>query len=309
MSLVSDLSPVVLFVYNRPEHTRRTVEALAANEMAAESDLFIYADGSKKPEHADAVRKVREYIRSIGGFRSMTIVERQENWGLARSVITGVTELVNRFGRIIVLEDDLIVSPYFLKYMNDALKLYQNEEQVMQISGYMFDTDLKSSDSDAIFLSFAASWGWATWQRAWKYFSPSLEGHERLKKDAALKNKFNLDGHYQYFDMLEKQLRGEIDSWAIIWNLNVFMKNGLVLFPTRSLVSNIGFDGSGRHCKDIGRQQNAIFTTYNKFIYPVIIKESTFKTDVYEAIYKLNSKNTWIGLKNYIARIMKLRIK
>src|SRR5689334_19947926 len=116
-----NLAPITLFVYNRPEHTRRTVEALLKNELAAESDLFIFSDAPKKPESDESVRMVRDYIHAITGFKSVTIIERDRNWGLADSIIDGVTSVVNQYGRIIVLEDDLVVSAHFLEYMNTAL--------------------------------------------------------------------------------------------------------------------------------------------------------------------------------------------
>jgi hypothetical protein len=241
-------APVTLFVYNRPAHTRRTVEALRKNELASESDLIIYSDAPKKPEAAEAVREVREYIRTISGFRSVSIVERDKNWGLANSIIDGVTTVVNRYGRIIVLEDDLVTSPYFLQFMNEALDRYQDDPRVMQISGHMFPADV-TAETDAVFLPMTTSWGWATWQRAWQYFDPTAAGYETIKRDAKLRRHFNLDGSYGYFGMLEQQLQGKIDSWAVRWHLSVFLHGGLTLFPQKTLVENTGFDGSGTHCE------------------------------------------------------------
>src|SRR5450631_620851 len=176
-------APITLFVYNRPAHTLRTVEALRKNELASESDLIIFSDAPKKTEAAAAVREVREYIRTISGFHSVSIVERDKNWGLANSIIDGVTTVVNRYGRIIVLEDDLVTSPYFLHFMNKALDLYQDEPRVMQISGHIFPADV-TAETDAVFLPMTTSWGWATWQRAWQYFDPTAAGYESIKRDA-----------------------------------------------------------------------------------------------------------------------------
>jgi hypothetical protein len=242
-----NLAPIALFVYSRPVHTRRTVEALLKNEPAAESDLFIFSDAPKKPEAAESVRKVRDYIQTIAGFKSVKIIERDKNWGLANSIIDGVTSVVNQYGRIIVLEDDLITSPHFLEYANTALERYQDDGRVMQISGHMFPTEF-STTADAVFLQMTTSWGWATWSRAWQHFDPESQGFAQLRADGALRKRFNLDGAYDYFSILEAQLAGRVDSWAVRWHLSVFMRGGLTLFPVRSLVENFGFDGSGTHC-------------------------------------------------------------
>ena len=178
------------------------------------------------------------------------IFENSVNLGLANSVIKGVTEVVNKYGRGIVLADDLLTAPGFLRYMNDALDRYENEEKVMQISGHMFDVDIEA-ETDAVFLPFTTSWGWATWKRAWSKFDPSAAGYDLLREDKSLRHKFDLDGTYDYFAMLERQLKGKVNSWAIRWYLSVFMLNGISLFPTKTLVYNFGFDGSGTHCGKI----------------------------------------------------------
>jgi hypothetical protein len=241
-----NLAPIALFVYNRLVHTRRTVEALLKNELAAESDLFIFSDAPKKPEAAESVREVREYIRTIAGFQSITIVERDKNWGLANSIIDGVTTVVNQYGRIIVLEDDLVVSSKFLEFMNNALDRYRSYGQVMQVSGYMFPVS-EPIREDAVFLPLTTSWGWATWDRAWQRFDPSPTTWSRIRNDAGSLRAFDLDGADPYSDMMGAQLRGEIDSWAIRWYASVFSQKGLVLFPRETLVYNAGLEGSGTH--------------------------------------------------------------
>jgi hypothetical protein len=241
-----NLAPITLFVYNRPWHTRQTIEALQKNDLATESDLFIYADGPKKAEHAGAGDEVREYIRGVDGFKSVTIVEREENWGLARSIISGVTEVVNSIGRIIVLEDDLLTSPFFLRYMNDALDLYDNEEGVISIHAYTFP--LNSSLPETFFLKGTGCWGWATWERSWKIFEPN--GQKLLENIIArrLENEFDLNGAYPYTRMLKDQISGKNDSWAVRWHASGFLKDKLTLHYKQSFTCNIGFDGSGTHC-------------------------------------------------------------
>lgn len=244
--LCNDCAPIALFVYNRPQHARRTVETLRANGYAKNSDLFVFSDAPRDEGAARAVAEVRELMRDIDGFRSVTLVERERNLGLASSIIDGVTRLCEERGRVIVLEDDLLVSPYFLEYMNTALEHYREDERVMQISGHMFPIDV-AVETDAVFLPMTTSWGWATWLRAWRHFDPTAKGYGALKHDAKLRRRFDLDGAYDYSGMLERQLRGEVDSWAVRWYLDVFMLGGLTLFPRKTLVANAGFDGSGTH--------------------------------------------------------------
>jgi hypothetical protein len=233
-------------VYNRPWHTRQTVEALQQNELASESDLIIFSDAPKKPEAAEAVREVREYIRTITGFRSVSIVERDKNWGLANSIIDGVTRLCNEYGRVIVLEDDLVTSPYFLNFMNTALDTYQDDEKVMHISGYMFPID-NTDMPETFFLRTASCWGWATWSRAWQHFekNPKKLLGEYTKQTI---NRFNMDGSYNFWVQVEQNERGLIDTWAVFWYASVFQKGGLCLHPKFSMVSNIGHDDTGLHC-------------------------------------------------------------
>lgn len=252
------LAPIVLFVYNRPEHTKLTVEALQKNTLAEHSDLIIYSDAPKKPEAEVTVLAVREYIRAIKGFKTVTVIEQKTNFGLAKSIIDGVTAVVNEFGKIIVLEDDLIVTPYFLDFMNSALNVYEKEDMVIQVSGYMFPVKMEL-ENDALFLPLTTSWGWATWRRAWKLFDPSAKGYALVKEDLVLRKRFNLDGEYDYFSMLEDQLAGQIDSWAIRWYLSTFLLGALTLYPRQSLVINNGFDGSGTH-GDVGESINRAVT-------------------------------------------------
>lgn len=239
-------APIAFFAYKRPRHTLRSLESLARNEGAAESELFIFCDAPKRQEDQEPVKQVREVVRSKKWCGTVNIIERETNLGLANSIIRGVTDLCDEYGSVIVIEDDLILSPFFLDYMNKALNLYKDAHHVMQISGYMFPVKLEL-ETDAIFLPFPTSWGWATWQNSWKYLDLSMSGYEKLKGESLLRYKFDLDGSYPYFKMLESQIKNKIDSWAIVWYLTVFMQQGLTLFPTQSLVTNIGFDGSGTH--------------------------------------------------------------
>jgi hypothetical protein len=198
------------------------------------------------PEHEADVAQVREYVKSVDGFKSIQIVERDVNFGLARSIIEGVTSVCNAKGRVIVLEDDLIVAPGFLSYMNAALRQYEWDERVYQISGYMYPVEVAPA-KDAFFLPMISCWGWATWKRAWDQLDTSLSGLSRLEVDKELRNRFDLNGAYDYFEMAQQQRKGKINSWGIQWHLSVFSKDGLVLYPRYSYVRNDGTDSSGTH--------------------------------------------------------------
>ena len=243
---MSDLASIVLFVYNRPDHTRRTLAALAANSLAAESDLIVYADGPKKPEHQASVDAVRELVRSTRGFKSVAIVERETNLGLANSIIAGVTEVCAARGRVIVVEDDLIVAPEFLAFLNAGLDRYRSEQSVLEISGYGYPAHDQSTPQ-TFFLPMASCWGWATWSRAWAAFDPKMSALSQLDDDPGARRRFNVDDTYDYYGMACQQRQGKIDSWGIRWQLSLFAHDGLVLYPRNSLVYNAGVDASGTH--------------------------------------------------------------
>ena len=240
------LAPICLFVYNRPWHTSQTIEALAKNELADKSELFIFSDGPKDDKTKQKVAEVRLYLKNITGFKNITIIERTENYGLANSIISGVTEIVNKYGKIIVMEDDLISSPYFLKYINEALNLYENEEKVISVHGYIYP--LKGKLPETFFIKGADCWGWGTWKRGWDLFESN--GQKLLDKLKAknLTYEFDFNGSFDYTKMLEGQITGKNDSWAVRWYASAFLNNGLTLYPGRSLIRNIGIDGSGVHC-------------------------------------------------------------
>ena len=249
-------APILLFTYNRPEHTRRTVEALQKNELADESDLFIYSDGAKGDEDKMNVQKVREYLQTIDHFRSVTTTIREYNYGLANNIIDGVTNLVGKFKKVIVLEDDLITSPFFLRFMNEALDKYKYEENVISIHGYCLPIEY---DEPVFFLKGADCWGWATWDRGWELFNTdSSQLLQQLKKSKAVIKEFDFNGTYDYSGMLKKQVKGKVNSWAIRWYASAFLRNKLTLYPGRSLVKNIGGDGSGTHSQDEKQYQTGL---------------------------------------------------
>lgn len=244
--MTNTYAPILLFVYNRPEHVRRNIQVLLKNELAAESELFIYSDAAKDETSQAAVKEVRAFIRSIQGFKKITITERAENWGLARSIIDGVTTQINRYGRVIVLEDDLVVAPHFLQFMNDALETYRDEERVGHIQACDFTHD--PSLPDTFLIKWTGSWGWGTWNRAWKHFNADGKALLTELESRKLTYTFDFNGKYGYTRMLRRQIEGKNNSWAIRWNASLFLKGILSLNVGKSLVQNEGFDGSGTNC-------------------------------------------------------------
>lgn len=241
-----ELAPVCLFVYNRLDHTKQTVEALAANTLAAETDLTVFADGARGDADAESVDAVRAFAHEVTGFRSVTVVERPTNMGLSRSLIGGTTAMLEDHDRVIVVEDDLVTSPQFLQFMNDGLEEYADDPRVASIHGYNYPIDTSGLD-DTFFLRMGDCWGWATWRRAWDVFEGDGKRllNEIQSKD--LTSAFDLEGAYPYTQLLRHQTRGLTQSWAIRWSASVFLAEMLTLYPTQSLVRNIGVDGSGTH--------------------------------------------------------------
>jgi len=239
-------SPILLFVYNRPEHAQMAIESLLQNSLAKESELFIYSDAAKNEEAQPAVDEVRKRIHTVSGFAKVTIIERKENWGLAKSIIDGVTTQVKKFGRVIVLEDDLVVAPHFLEFMNDALEMYKDEPKVGHIQACDFTKD--TTLPDTFLIKWTGSWGWATWDRAWQLFNPDGEALLKELEERRLTKVFDFNGSYRFTRMLRRQIQGKNNSWAIRWNASLFLKDVLSLNVGKSLVQNIGFDGSGTNC-------------------------------------------------------------
>jgi hypothetical protein len=245
------LAPIILFVYNRPGHTEQTLEALHLNEYASESVLYIYSDGLKEEASEESkknVEAVRTTIRKKQWCKEVIIVERTENYGLAKSVIEGVSEVIIRHENVIVLEDDLITASYFLKYMNEGLQLYEDDKQVYGVTGYKFPSSKEIKDQ-TYFLPISCSWSFGTWADRWNTIN--FDAEVLLKKIDAnkLQKKLNFGG-YPFYEMLKDQCTGRVNSWAILFYTSMFLENGYFLFPNRTLVENIGFDNSGTHYTD-----------------------------------------------------------
>lgn len=297
------LAPIALFTFKRPEHTRRTLESLAKNPEFTASPLFIYCDGARNEIEAAQVEETRKLVRDWP-HPDKTLVERERNWGLANSIIAGVTDLCERYGRVIVVEDDLIVSPIFLDYMNSALAHYADEPKVMQVSAHMFPVSIQST-YDAVMLPFITSWGWATWDRAWKHFDPSMTGYEKLKADRGLRRKFNLDGSYPYFRMLKRQVSGKVDSWAIRWYKSVFFHGGLTLYPCHSLVLNVGYGDTATHTSRHSRHEVAAVWQQKISRFPPCCIEQAEMLRVYKFLRSETSAISWLAIRLNLLRVTK----
>lgn len=234
------LAPIVLFTYKRLDTLKQTVKALQKNYLAVESDLYIFSDAAEAKPDADAIDAVREYIHSIDGFKSITIYESQLNKGLATSIIEGVTDIFNIHETVIVLEDDLISSPNFLNYMNRSLDFYGAEDKIFAISGYSCPI-VSSSASDVYFTSRSSSWGWATWKDRWGDIDWQLKDYSAFKNSDLLRNSFNKMGS-DMSQMLDRQMQGKINSWAIRWCYHQFKNDLISVHPYTSKIVNNGFN-------------------------------------------------------------------
>lgn len=240
-------TPLAFFAYNRPRHTARALDALAACRRLDDFEFYFFSDGPRNAEAQVDVDKVRQILAENAKRFSAQIVERESNLGLAKSIVDGVGRLCESHGRVVVLEDDLIVAPDFLHYMAAALDHYENHPEVMQVGAYTIAPS-KDRDTDAFLLPVTTTWGWGTWARAWQKFSWTPQGWPATRRDATWLSRFEINGAGSYVSMLEDRLAGRNNSWGILWWYAVSRSGGEVVYPLKTLVSNEGFDGSGVHC-------------------------------------------------------------
>ena len=303
-------SPIILFVYNRPKHTQFVLDSLAENPEAKFSELYIVSDFYKNENDSKNVLLVRKIIEKEKRFRNVNIILNPKNFGLANSIIKGISYVLNIHETIIVLEDDLIPSIGFLKYMNDALDFYKNTDAVGCIHAWNYTFDKTTYNQDTFFLLGADCWGWATWRKYWLYFE--FDGKKLLEKIDLknLKYKFNRNGTHDFYNMLVDQVNGINNSWAIRWHASLFLENKLCLHPKLPLVENIGFDGTGQHCNipDLYKQKTVDYIYVNKI--PIIESKEFFITyklsllkNKFKKFYFINSlkkiKNKFFGFNNW----------
>lgn len=246
-------APVILFVYRRVEKTKECLAALEANYGVEKSDLIIYADGSKGEKDIKDVLEVRNYLREYQTkslFRKVEIIEAEKNQGLANSIIKGVTEVINRYEKAIIVEDDLITAPDFLQYMNEALDFYENIKEYGSISAYTCPVrQLKKYKKDIYVTRKGECWGWATWKDRWEKVDWSVSQFDSYINNSELRKQFN-ELQFGIDNMLCDWKEGRVDSWAVRWCFHLFMEKLLTVYPRISKTKNIGFDGTGTNCGD-----------------------------------------------------------
>ena len=241
-------APILLFTYKRLEPLKKTVDALQQNFLSERSDLFIFSDGPKSNTDSSQIEEIRSFLKTIKGFKSVTIINSEKNKGLATSIINGVNHVFKSFDRVIVLEDDLLTTPNFLSYMNQALSLYEMEKKAFSISGYSFDLrhNGQNNQNTTYFLNRGWSWGWSTWKDRWQEVDWNVSDYATFKKDKKSRKQFAKGGS-DLNKMLEKQMTGQLDSWAIRWFYHQFKAGGLTLYPLASKIYNDGFDEFATH--------------------------------------------------------------
>lgn len=241
-------SPVLVFSYNRPEHLRQTLNALSKNELANESLLYIYCDGAKpnaSMEQKQLVDENRMVARMAKGFKAVHVVEREHNVGLKDNIVSAVTEIVNQYGRVVTLEDDVVSSVGFLRYMNEALELYADEDRVMHVSGYMYPHKCKLPETFFYPVPYPGG-GWATWKRAWDcYNDNSQELYNYWKNNW---DEFDMFGGNYLSKQLKMNVDGTMNTWFIKWHAVLMQNEALTLYPGSSLTNNIGFDEMATNC-------------------------------------------------------------
>ena len=282
--------PIALFAYNRPQHLRRTVEALRKNDLASKSRLYIFCDAARKPETLAEVEEVRAYARTVDGFAAVIVKTQEKNLGLAASITSGVTALTAEYGRVIVLEDDLVTSPDFLQFMNRGLELYADVPHVASISGYSYP--VKGKLPDSFFIRGADCWGWATWERAWQRYNCDAEALLAALQDFDLADAFDYNGAASNIAMLEDQMASLNDSWAVRWHASTFIADMLTLYPGRSLVQNIGFDGTGVHCKTASTSYDVELARRAPKLRPIPVRQDEESRELIEAFFRTMGTRT-----------------
>lgn len=276
-------APIVLFVFARPEHTRLTLEALRANTLAKKTDLIVYADAARNSDEIYRVNQVRMMAHTAEGFRSVTVIERESNYGLARNIIEGVTAVCERYGKVIVLEDDIVTSPAFLQYVNDALERYEDAPEVWHISGWNYPIDNRDLPETFLWRTMNC-WGWATWADRWTHFRK--DPSKLIKSwDKDMIRRFNLDQAHDFWSQVLANQKHKLNTWAIFWYATIFSHGGLCLNPSKSLVLNIGHDGSGENCGNADIFANQLARSFQKG-WPSELEENSLALNRIKQFYK-----------------------
>ena len=256
-------SPIVIFVYRRLHHTRLTIESLLQCEESIHSELYIFSDAPKSRKDDDDVIKVRNYIKTIRGFKRIFIIYRESNFGLAKNIILGLNGIFKEHEKAIILEDDIVVSRYFLKFMNAALDLYRKESKIWHVSGWNYPMNYSNYHQNSYFLQLPNCWGWATWADRWRFFEKDPSYIIDLWSND-MKYRFTIQGaNYNFWQQVVYNKKNKINTWAIFWYATIFQNNGLCLNPVKTLTQNIGNDGTGENCGDIDFYTSVLNEDYN----------------------------------------------
>ena len=277
---MKNLAPIAIFTYTRLEALKKTIKFLKKNKIAKFSEIYIFSDCYKNKIDQPYVNSVRKYLKSIKGFKKINLILRKENYGLAKNITKGINTIIKKRKKIIVLEDDIIVSSNFLEYMNDALIRYENDKKIWHINSWNYEISAPDVEYNTFFTRHMNCWGWATWENRWKYFKK--EPNKIIKKfDKESIFKFNIENNLNYYSQLKRNKEGKINTWAIFWYANIFLQNGLCLSPIKTLSRNIGFDDHAEHQPNEDNSFNHINKKFfsiksNKFVYPKLIKENLY---------------------------------
>ncbi|MGL4861563.1 MAG: sugar transferase [Cetobacterium sp.] len=298
------LSPIIIFCYLRKDHLEKTLEALSQNKLAAETEVFIYSDGPKNSKQIPIIDDLRKFLKEYNknsNFKKVTIIESKLNKGLANSIITGVTEIINIYGKVIVMEDDLISSSMYLEYMNESLNMYESNSKVWSISGYTPNLKTLEKNEEFFFIQRPWSWGWATWKDRWEKSDWEVKDFNKFIKNRKQIKEFNKCGN-NMTEMLISQVqkRKYINSWYVRFAYSQFKNNGLTLYPIKSYIENIGIDGSGTHSSES-----------NKKIWQIDLNQNFYKNKLPKNISEhllfskiIKNKSQVSYLKGLIARYL-----
>lgn len=241
------LIPIILFAFKRPNHTRQLLESLSKNSEAKDSELFVFIDGPNSCQDENKIEEVKDIVKSRNWCGRVHVSANSQNQRMPTQVITNVSRLCAEYGKVIVLEDDLVLSPFFLGYMNSALEYFENQEKVMEVSGYIYP--IRSLSISTGFIRGSMGWGWGTWQRAWKHFESNGRKLLANLSDSKLRYEFDFCNSYRNYALLKDQVAGRVGGWDVRWAASIFLKGGLTLCPGKSLVQNIGSDGTGTNLR------------------------------------------------------------
>lgn len=302
-----DLAPVALFAFNRPEHTRKTLAAIASNALASATDLFIFVDGPRNEEDVAQIREVCAIADAVKSFRSLTLVRQDVNKGLAQSIVEGINRVLEEHDKIIVMEDDIVTSPAFLNYMNNSLSRFEDEKKVWHICGYNEPTGGRDTRK-TYFSRLMNCWGWGTWRDRWQHFE---KNPDKLLTEFTpdMIQRFDLEIGEKFWFQVLANADGRMNTWAIFWYAAIFKQDGLCLNPQVTFVTNIGFDGSGVHCNvDESRNIKRKLNQEIKVEYPKNIEEDKFEFEELKNFYKNKKKKSGIIkklMKKIFGKILK----